>query len=99
MMILRRGTAGEEQFRQPYLAGGAVHFVGQAPHRQIEFFQPREQPGVLKRRHDPKQGLEEMMDDERRVLTGAWLLAQGNTIAALGNSSQPLPPADTVIDA
>lgn len=39
------------------------------------------------------------MDDERRVLTGAWLLAQGNTIAALGNSSQPLPPADTVIDA
>jgi hypothetical protein len=32
------------------------------------------------------------MDDERRVLRDAWLLVQGNTVAALGDSNQPTSP-------
>jgi 8-oxoguanine deaminase len=39
------------------------------------------------------------MDADRRVLRDAWLLVQGNTLAALGEASQPPPTAETVIDA
>ena len=33
------------------------------------------------------------MDDERRELTGGWVLIDGNVIAALGSSTDPLPAA------
>lgn len=39
------------------------------------------------------------LDDDRRLLRDAWLLVRGNTIAGLGDAREPLPVAETVLDA
>jgi cytosine/adenosine deaminase-related metal-dependent hydrolase len=39
------------------------------------------------------------LDDERRVLRGAWLFVRAGRVAALGDAGQPAPEADSMIDA
>lgn len=39
------------------------------------------------------------MDRQQRVIEGGWLLTDGCRISALGERTEPLPEADTVIDA